>query len=61
MSAAPFAPFMQMQAQKAKEEGGRSESQNLTEAMSLLTLTNKCFTTCVVKHKPVLINDENRG
>ena len=28
--------------------------------MSLLALTNKCFNNCVVKHKPVLINDEVR-
>ena len=32
----------------------------MTEAMSLLGLTNKCFNTCVVKHIPVLITDQIR-
>ena len=32
----------------------------MTEAMSMISLTNKCFNKCVVKHVPVLITSDIR-
>ena len=68
MSQPPFAPFLAKMAQNSQPSPQQpapgtqqSQSENMTEAMSLLSLTNKCFTLCVVKHKPIIINEDARS